>query len=278
MSQVRHHRNYLKTLARGVQVLSAFTPGQPSLSLSQLAEAMSLDPATVYRFVSTLEHLGYLRRDPAARTYSLTSRVLDLARAVDQPDELLTAARPYLEELAQQTEETVELAVRDGVSLIVVATIESQQRVAVRGWVGKHLPTYVTAQGKVLLASLSPLEQKQLLDEMKLEAFGPNTITSQAALERELRLTASRGYGLNDNEMNIGIQAIAAPIRSHIGAVVAALGVAMPIGRMSVNEMEAQLAKMVMKYAGKISAALGCKPQRQSPRRQRATSSINRRV
>lgn len=262
MSQVRHQRNYLKTLARGVQVLSAFTPGQPSLSLSQLAQALSLDPATIYRFVYTLEHLGYLRRDPAARTYSLTSRVLDLARAVDQPDELRSAARPYLEELAQQTEETVELAVRDGTSLIVVATIESQQRVAVKGWVGRHLPTYATAQGKVLLASLAPLEQKPLLDEMKLEAIGPNTITSRAALERELRLTAKRGYGLNDDEMNTGIRAIAAPIRSHTGAVVAALGVALPIGRMSMDEMEAQLAKTVMKYADKISAALGCEPRK----------------
>jgi len=257
MSQVRHQRNFLKTLARGMQVMSAFTPERPALSLTELAEVMKLDPATVYRFVYTLEHMGYLRRDTATRTYGLTSRVLDLGRAVDRPDELRAAARPCLEEMAQQTGETVELAIHDGTEIVVLDTIESRQRVAVRGWVGKHLPAYCTAQGKVLLAYLLPTEQAHLLDEIKLEALGPHTITDKAALEKELRRTAKRGYGLNNNEMNIGIQAIAAPIHSHAGHVVAALGIAMPIGRMTASEMESRFAKPVMDYAARISAALG---------------------
>jgi IclR family pca regulon transcriptional regulator len=257
MSRVRHQRNFLKTLARGMQVMSAFTPERPALSLSELAEQMRLDPATIYRFVYTLEHLGYVRRDPATRTYWLTSRIHDLGRAVDQPGELRAAARPYLEEMAQQTDETVELAMREGTDIVVLDTIESRQRVAVRGWVGKHLPAYCTAQGKVLLACLPPAEQAQLLDEVKLQALGPHTIADRAALEKELRRTAKRGYGLNNNEMNIGIQAIAAPIRARADHVAAALGIAMPIGRMTMGEMEDRFAKCVMTYAARISAALG---------------------
>jgi DNA-binding IclR family transcriptional regulator len=257
MSKVRHQRNYLKTLARGMQVLSAFTPEHPARSLTELAEVMKLDAATVYRFVYTLEHLGYVRRDPVTRCYWLSSRVLMLSRAVDAPNELRTLARPFLEELAQTTGETVELAARDGEQIVVVDTLESRQRVAVRGWVGRHLPLYCTAQGKVLLAHLTPESLSLLLASIKLEAHGPNTLTTRAALEKELKRTAKRGYGLNDNEMNIGIQAIAAPIRGPGEEVVAALGIAMPIGRMTLSEMETALAEVVMVAAGKIGEALG---------------------
>jgi DNA-binding IclR family transcriptional regulator len=253
----RSQPNQLKTLARGLRVLSAFTPEHPTLSLTELAGFMALDPATVSRFVSTLEQLGYLRRDSQTRAYWLTARVLDLGRAVDQSNELRALARPYLETLAEKTGETVELAAREAGQLVVMETIESRQRVAVRGWVGRHLPLYCTAQGKVLLAELAPTGLAQILDELDLEALGPNTITNRVSLEKELKRTAKRGYGLNNNEMNIGIQAIAAPIRSHTGSVDAALGIAMPIGRMTISEMEAQLATTVIECADKISKALG---------------------
>ncbi len=259
--KVRQQQSYLKTLARGLRVLSAFTPERPARSLTELADFMALDPATVYRFVYTLEQLGYLRREALTRTYWLTSRVLDLGRAVDQPHELRSVARPCLEELAQKTGETVELAVREERQIVVVDTIESRQRVAVRGWVGRRLPVYCTAQGKVLLADLTPLALAQILDELDLEALGPNTITSRVMLEKELKRTARRGYGLNNNEMNLGIQAIAAPIRSYTGAVNAALGIAMPTGRMTIGEMEAQLAATVIEYADNISGALGYKAE-----------------
>lgn len=249
--------NQLKTLARGLRLLTAFTPEQPALSLSALAQFMALDPATVLRFASTLEQLGYLRRDADTRAYWLTSRVLDLGRAVDASHELRAVARPYLETLAERSGETVELAVRQAGQIVVVETIESRQRVAVRGWVGRQLPAYSTAQGKVLLAELPAGELASILDELKLEAFGPTTITNRAALEKELRRTSKRGYGLNNNEMALGIQAIAAPIRSRAGLVSAALGIAMPVGRMTLSEMEDQFAATVIDYAGKISAALG---------------------
>lgn len=256
----RPQSSQLKTLARGLRVLSAFTPARPALSLTQLAEVMALDPATVFRFVSTLEQLGYIRRDSQTRLYWLTSRLLDLGRAVDPANELRAVARPHLEALAEKTGETVELAAREVGQIVVVDTIESRQRVAVRGWVGRHLPVYSTAQGKVLLADLPAFELAKVLDGLTLEAFGPTTITNRAALEKELRRTAKRGYGLNNNEMNLGIQAIAAPIRLPAGAVGAALGIAMPVGRMTLGEMENQLAATVIEFADKISTALGDLP------------------
>lgn len=253
--KARPPQNYLKTLARGLKVLSAFTPTHPALSLTEIAEFMALAPATAFRFVATLEQLGYIRRDPQTRLYWLTSRLFDLSRAVDPSHELRVVARPHLEALAEMTGETVELAAREAGQIVVVDTIESRQRVAVRGWVGRHLPVYSTAQGKVLLADLPAPELAQVLDNLTLEAFGPNTITTRAALEKELKRTAKRGYGLNNNEMHIGIQAIAAPIRSRTRVVSAALGVAMPVGRMTLSEMEDQWAAVVIEFADKISAA-----------------------
>ncbi len=97
MVDARHQRNYVKTLARGLRVLSTFTPDTPQLTLSQLSKLLDMEPGTASRFVYTLEHLGYLRRDPVTRAYRLTSLVLELGRTVHQKDELVSAARPIME-------------------------------------------------------------------------------------------------------------------------------------------------------------------------------------
>lgn len=256
----RHQRNYLKTLARGLRVMSAFTPDQPTLTLSALASQLSLDPGTMFRFVYTLEYLGYLRREPESGAYRLTSRVLELGRSVHQNDELRSAALPFMEELARATEETVSLAVRDGLDILVVAQVESRRPVTVRGWLGERQPTYCTAQGKTLLAYLPPAEQEQLLAALKLEAYGPRTITDRAALQSELRQTAQRGYALNNDEMDAGLRAVAAPVFSHSGAIIAALSIDAPVTRISLQDLRSRFAGPVMECAAAISRALSYTP------------------
>lgn len=255
----RHKRNFLKTLDRGLRVLRAFTPEQPALTLSELARRLALEPGTAFRFAYTLEHLGYLRREPGSGAYRLTARVLDLGRAVQPQDDLRSVARPFMEALGRAVEETVSLAVRDGAEIVVLEQVESPRPVTVRRRLGERQPAHCTAQGKVLLAYLPEGEQRALLRSMRLTAYGPRTLTSAAALQAELRRTRQRGYALNNDEMDAGLRAVAVPICAP-GGQVAALSVDMPVGRMTMAEMQASFRPRLAEAAAKISAALGYTP------------------
>jgi IclR family pca regulon transcriptional regulator len=255
----RHRRNYLKTLDRGLRVLAAFTPEQPALSLTELARRVEFDPGTAFRFAYTLEHLGYLRRD-AGGAYHLTARVLQLGQAVQQSGELRSLALPHMERLAHAVEETVSLAVRDGGEIVVIEQVESPRPVTVRRRLGDRQPAHATAQGKVLLAYMPATEQRRLLDEMVLTAYSPRTITERPALEAELRRTLQRGYAVNNNEMDAGLRALAVPICQPPGQVVAALSIDMPVGRMSMAQMQASFIDALIAAGSAISADLGYGP------------------
>lgn len=255
----RHKRNFLKTLDRGLRALEAFTPEQPALTLSELARRLDLDPGTAFRFAYTLEHLGYLRREPASGAYRLTGRVLDLAQAVRPQADLRAVARPLMEALSRAVEETVSLAVLDGGEIVVLEQVESPRPVTVRRRLGERQPAHCTAQGKVLLAALPEAEQRALLKTLRLKPYGPRTITSPAALQAELRRAGQRGYALNNDEMDAGLRAVAVPICAG-GQVVAALSVDMPVGRLSLAEMQARFQPRLSEAAAQISAALADAP------------------
>lgn len=255
----RHRRNFLKTLDRGLRVLAAFTPDTPSLTLTALARRLDLDPGTAFRFAYTLEHLGYLRRAPDG-AYHLTGRVIELGRSVPQLGDLRALALPHMEALARQVEETVSLAIREGAEIVVIEQVESPRPVTVRRRLGERQPTHATAQGKVLLAYLPAAEQAALLRVMPLPAYSPRTLTQRAALEAELRRTLQRGYAVNNNEMDAGLRAVAVPICEPPGRVLAALSVDVPVGRLSLAQMQAGLIAPLRRAADNISAALGYVP------------------
>ncbi len=256
LNDARHKRNFLKTLDRGLRVMAAFTPETPTLTLSELSQRLRLEPGTTSRFAYTLEHLGYLRREPVTGAYRLTARVLDLGRTVHQQDELRALARPVMEALARVAEETVSLAVRDGAEIVVLEQVESRKPVTVRRRLGERQPAYCTAQGKVLLAHLPPAERQALLATMTLTAHGPRTLTRLPDLQADLRRTLQRGYAINNDEMEAGLRALAAPITAG-GQAVAALSIDMPAGRMPMHEMQTTFNAPLLAAAAKISAALG---------------------
>ena len=251
----RHQRNYIKTLERGLRALEAFTPVSPVLTLTELSRRLGLGPGTAIRFAYTLEHLGYLRREPATGAYRLTSRVLDLGRAVHPQADLRIVAQPYMEALGQAVEETVSLAVRDGAEIVVLAQVESPRPVTVRGRLGERQPAHCTAQGKVLLAAMPEPELRALLQSVRLAAFGPRTLTSPAALLAELRRVRQRGFAFNNDEMDAGLRAVAVPITAGDQAV-AALSIDVPAGRHSLANLQALFLPRLSEAAAQIAQAL----------------------
>lgn len=227
-------------------------------NLEELSRAAGLAKPTAYRFLQTLQELGFVRRNGDDR-YALTMKLFAVgSRALDHLD-LYEAARPIARALADQLGETVHMGVLDGLEAVYVLKIESKYTIRMYSRVGRHLPLHCTALGKCLLAWAEPEAVKAALDELRLVAFAPKTIASRAGLEAELERVRRDGYALDDEEHEEGIHCIGAPVFDNAGAVVAAISASWPEFRWGpVDEAGvASRASRVVEAARQVSEVLG---------------------
>jgi IclR family pca regulon transcriptional regulator len=252
---------FSQSLERGLGILAAFTPTQPSLGVSELAREVGLSRSTTHRYMSTLTRLGYLQQDAASRRYRLGPRVLDLGFSAINSMELRVISSPYLQRLSDETGFTVNMAILDGTDILYVERCRSsragQREIDLNLHVGSRLPAYCTSMGKVLLAYLAPKRRAALLDGLPLGKRGPNTLTSSKALEAELAAIRERGLALNNEELAYGLRSIAAPVRGPGGDVVAAINLAVHSSMVSMRDLVARLGASLQRTAAEISSQVG---------------------
>ncbi len=226
-----------------------------SLGLEELSREIGLAKPTVYRFLQTLQELGYVRRDERDK-WAMTLRLFNVgSRALDHLD-LYSAARPTAEGLSEDLGETVHMGVLEGDSAVYVLKIESKYTIRMFSRVGRRIPLYCTAIGKVLLAHMPVEERQKLLAETKLVAFTPKTLTNRTALDAELERIRSEGFAHDDEEHEEGIRCIGSPIFDYTGCVVAAMSASWPRFRWDLGD-EAQMAAKVKAAAARVSEILG---------------------
>jgi DNA-binding IclR family transcriptional regulator len=166
-------------------------------------------------------------------------------------------ALSLLRGLADETQETVNLAVRAGSEAVNIEQIAPHgRRVLNIGWVGRRTPLHASSTGKMLLAFLPEADLDALLQE-PLPPFTEHTITEPQALRADLALVRKRGYATGLEELEIGLNAVAAPVRDHTGRVIATFSVAGPSYRLSKQRIEEEVAARVMECGKRISSALG---------------------
>lgn len=255
----RDSRYFIEALHRGLRILEVFSEETPQLSLAEIVEAVGLDKSTAFRFVYTLQTLGYLERDPESKRYRPGLKVLKLGYTALNSLDIVQLARPYLKELSEKTDEATNMALRDGAEIVYVVRISPLQIVNINLRVGSRLPAYCTSMGKALLADLSPEKLHELLGEGPYEALTPKTITEPDTLLAELDRVNQLGYAVNDEELIIGVRSLAAPVRQTDREVVAAINVSASSARLSRQEMEDRFAEAVVKTAQRISQSLGAR-------------------
>ena len=256
-SRVPKSRYGIESLARGLATLALFSSDAPSLSFTEIVETLKLNKSTAFRVLSTLETAGYLERDAATRRYRPGLKVLQLGFTALSSLEVRQIARPYLERVALETDETASLAVLDGLHIIYVDRVRNRAIVGVVLGVGSRAPAHSTSLGKVLLADLPPEEIARRLAHTDLTAYTPHTIVDHRALLSELALIRKRGYAINDEELAIGLRGVSAPIRDATRRAVAAINVSGPTATISRERLKSEIMPAVVKTAGHISLALG---------------------
>ncbi len=229
-----------------------------AIGLEDISRELKLAKPTVYRFLLTLQELGYTRRIDGER-WAVTLKMFNMgSRALDHLD-LHSAARPIAEDLAEDLGETVHMGVLDGDSAVYVLKIESRYTIRMFSRVGRRMPLYCTAIGKVLLAYSTDSEREAALKGVRLLAFTKNTLTTREALNAELERVRELGFALDNEEREEGVHCIGAPIFDYTGAVVATLSVSWPGFRYSQGEESEKVAK-TKDAAARVSAILGYNP------------------
>jgi IclR family pca regulon transcriptional regulator len=208
-------------LAKGLEVIRAFTREQPTLTLSQVAVATGLNAATARRCLHTLEELGYVTRH--GRAFLLRPKVLELGAAYLESMNIERVTQHYLEDLAHRTGDSAALCVLDGTEIIYVARASLRTLIRLEAHVGSRFPAYPTSMGRVLLAGLSRERLAWYFDHVRLEALTEKTVTDRRKLEQILEECRRSGYAAVEDELAFGVVAVAVPVIDHAGRVVAAL-------------------------------------------------------
>ncbi|WP_199434838.1 IclR family transcriptional regulator [Qaidamihabitans albus] len=237
-------------LARGLSLLDAFLPGEADLGLAELAARSGLPKPTVHRLLGELVEWGALERSGPGH-YRLAAKLFRLGQLVPRHRLLRQAALPYLEQLHEASHENVHLAVPDSVYTLFVEKVTGRESMAVRSRVGGRMPSHCTATGKVFLAWGGRDRLRRVVDA-GLSRLTPNTIVLPGLLHQDLERTVARGVGINHEEAEPGVSAIAAPVLGDHGQVVAALSVTGRSQRMDVD----RLSRVVRAAAGAMSARL----------------------
>jgi IclR family pca regulon transcriptional regulator len=219
---------------------------------------LELSRPTTHRYVSTLVSLGYLEQD-ASRKYRLALGTIDLGAGLNAMG-LCMHARPHLEELSQRTGHTAEIAVLDGLEILILDRVGGTQTGRTKAPEPHRtlrLPAYCTGMGKVLLAYVPAPLQEKLISEMQLAKRGPRTITSAKALAGQLKDVAAEGLAVEDEELLGGSCAIAAPVREESEDVIATVGLVAYGGVIDADELVDRYEGTLMIAAGRISRRLG---------------------
>ncbi len=225
--------------------------------VTQLARELGVHKSTASRLVSALERRRLVEQVEERGRYRLGVGILTLAGATSARLDLTQEARPICRRLAARTGETVNLAVLSGGAALYVDQVTEATSLSTYNWVGQHIPLHATSNGKVLVSELEEPELGQLLGD--LVAYTPSTITDRAVLDSQLEEVRRQGWSLAADELDVGLTALAAPVRDTHGDIVASVSVSGPTFRFDAARVD-ELVPLVLAATEEITARLAHAP------------------
>lgn len=243
----------VQSVDRAVTILELLAQ-RGETGVSELAVELGVHKSTAFRLLNVLVARGLVEQPAERSKYRLGFGMIRLAGATAARLDLTGQSRPVSERLAAAIGETVNVAVPDGAATVIVEHVAGSSVISSTNWIGRRIPSHATSSGKVLLA-FRPAQRESAL-ALPLSSYTPRTVTDPLLLRAQLSEAARQGYACTVEELEIGLNAIAAPIRGHTREIVAAISVSGPSYRLTEERLHA-IAGEVVRYAGEISFRLG---------------------
>ena len=245
---------FVQSLARGISVVRSFSADAPRQTLSEVARSTGLTRATARRLLLTLEELGYVKSN--GRHFELTARILDIGYSYVASLNLTDIAQPFLESFSEIVRESSSVSVLDDTDVVYVARVPTKRIMTVAIGLGSRFPAYQTSMGRVLLAEQDNEEVLEVFDRSNRTQTTAHTVTTGEELLEQLQLVRQKGWALVDQELEIGVRSLAAPLRDASGSAIAAMNVSTHVGRTSLEELNAEFLPRLLETASNISRAI----------------------
>jgi len=239
------------TTAKGFQLLERLALSETPRGVSELSREMELTKSNVQRILATLGALGYVEQEPQTSRYFATLKMWEFGNRVRQRGPIVRACSSMVKMLRSETQETTVLCLLDGLDVIYVDKLESENPIRLSCPIGARLPAHATANGRVIVA----FGDSTTIDEI-VERYETSVPDGRMDLRKRLQQISVRGYETSEGDYRSGINSIAAPVYGATGSVVASLGVTGPQERLPVGRLDA-LAVELMDAASRASNALG---------------------
>lgn len=250
----RRNDQFVEAFAKGLQVIRSFPTQRPFATLAELAAAANMPRATTRRMLLTLVELGYAAQE--GDRFSLAPKLMELGFTYLSSVPLYRSAQDVLEALAGKINELCSLSILDGAETVYLVRVHGRELLSRPMGVGTRLPAYATSIGRVLLAALDAAERKRLFELRKPTRLTPKTVTDIEALGKSLDATRQNGYSLVMEELEVGINGLAVPVKDKRGNVVAAAGISFNPARFKKREALDLYLPQLLQAAEQISLSL----------------------
>lgn len=249
-------RYRIHVIDRAAQILDCFGFDHQELSVSEIGAKTGLHRSTAHRILMALEYNDLIKQNPSTGKYHLGIKLFKLGHQAVSQLNLREICRPFLSRLMNDTKETIHLAVLDDDQVLYLDKVEGPHALRMPSRVGRYIPTYCTSLGKAMLSCLDDQEVKSILRRQTLKPHTENTVKNINQLLADLRSVRKRGYAVDNEEIEIGLRCVGAPLRDYTGGMVGAISVAAPSARLSEKNTPV-IGRMVIAIAAGISEKLG---------------------
>ena len=256
MLNVKNEGVTIQSVLRALNILDCFTGNNEEFGISEISEYMDLSKSTIYGLVNTLKVAGYLEQDEKSKKYRLGIKLFELGNLVHSRIDLRDEARPLCIELSGKHGMTVHLATFDEGDVMYIDKLVNHDMQVASSQIGRRIPMYCTGVGKAILAYVGDEYLDEYVFSRELKKITKNTITTREKLIEELQIIRSRGYAIDDEEIEIGLRCVAASIFDYKAYPIAAVSVSASYRKMNDNVIE-NISKDVKLCAQKISERMG---------------------
>lgn len=247
----------VQSLERALTLLNVLSEYPEGIQITRLSEQVGLSKSTTHRLLATLVHMNYVVKDEETEKYKLGFQLIYLSRNILNSIDVIQIARPFLEKLCHDVNETIHLCIDDNGEVMYIDKIESNQTIRMFSRIGSRAPMYCTGVGKVLLSGMSEETYRKVVSGIDFVARTAKTITSADALAEEVELVKNQGYALDNIENEEGIRCIAAPIFDFQGKIIASFSISGPSNRITMERVQDELVRRIRETSQEISRQLG---------------------
>lgn len=247
----------VQAVNRALAILEALAKAGSPMALTTLSAELKLNISTVHRLLATLIVAGFVEQEVDSGKYKLGLKVFEIGNSVIKNLNIPKVAKPYLKELVEKFNETINLAVLDGNEVVYIDQVESKNVVKMMAKPGTRGPAYCTGAGKILLSKLTPNEINTLFANYDFIKHTANSAGSLEELQDKLAEVRRQGYSIDREEMENGVRCAAAPIFNHEGNLVAAVSLSGPSNRLSYHFLTEKVVPELLQVTQNISKLLG---------------------